>query len=391
MVSSKNISMYNLIIYITLFCNLGIIIGNPLNINVLVSICTRILIVSVIMFALIELMMRVRANTVDVIAFLACVVVAAVITVSFIRGINVVINKYVSILCFFMIPSYIVLFYNKRCSSHIKRFIYCFNYLYWIEFLYLSSSPLKYIGYSQWGTFQYEYLTLGYQNPNETGMMLLVPFIIMLCAFSDSKTILKKAIFGIPTIHLFYMILETQSRTCILLSIFIFLSYICPKLFRISKGWVILSLALPVLTMIFQIMFPDFFENLMILGETADTGRINLWVAFEQTTSGFTWLVGNIGLYGGANMHNSYLSIIASYGIIVCILFVIFLGNAFFSYCCGMKQDSKINSQTIAFWGMLCVIVHGCAEATFLVSGAVFAGLASLLFVLALPMRSSLC
>lgn len=387
----KNISMYNLVVYITLFCNLGIIIGNPLKIDILVSICTRILIISVIIFASVELMMRIREHTIDRVIFCVCLLAIAVIIVSLMRGINIVINRYVSILCFLMIPGYIVLFYNKRCSLNIKKSIYCINYLYWIEFLYLNHSPLKYIGYSQWGTFQYEYLTLGYQNPNETGIMLMIPFIIMLCAFSDSKTRLKKFIFGIPMVHLFYMILETQSRTCILLSIFVLLAYICHKLFRISKGWVILSLILPLLTMILQVMFPHFFGNLMILGETADTGRINLWLAFKQTASGFEWIFGDIGAYGGANMHNSYLSIIAAYGIIVCILFAVFLKNALLHYCYRIEWKIRPDSKTIAFWGVLCVIIHGCAEGTFLVSGAVFAGLASLLFILALPERGNTC
>ena len=186
------------------------------------------------------------------------------------------------------------------------------------------------------------------------------------------------------------MILLTQSRTCILLSIFIFLAYLCPKLLKISNKWIILAFALPFLSMIFQILFPDFFENIKILGESADTGRINLWLAFYNSTSFFDLVFGDISTYGGANMHNSYLSIIASFGIIVLIFFIIFLKKSY-SYYYKLLQRDGPNSQKIAFWGMLCVIVHGCSEATFLVSGAVFAGLVGLLLILALPDRSTSC
>lgn len=389
--SKTKVSFFSLSIYISLLCNLGILIGNPLKIYPLVSLSTHVLIISIVGFALLTFLQQLNVRRTDRIMFLAFVVFLIVVLFTFAQGMSVVLNKYVSALCFLMLPSYIVLFYRQSCSQETKKAIYRIAFVYWLVFLYLSISELSHIGYNDWGIYQSKTLTLGFQNSNETGMMLFIPYVILLSAFADSDRVYRKVLSGLAVLHLLYLIIETKSRTCIILSVFIAAVFLFRSTIKIAKCWLTISILLPFVTLLFQMLFSDLLDNIIILGETADSGRIWLWSSFIDNTSIFEWLFGNVADYGGANMHNSYLSVVAAYGIVGFIPYLIFLWKSFNHYFVNLESSPINYSQRIAFVGLLGVIIHGCAEAAFFVSGTVYAGLVSLLFILALPERTESC
>ena len=93
-------------------------------------------------------------------------------------------------------------------------------------------------------------------------------------------------------------------------------------------------------------------------------------------------LVGNVSGFADGNLHNSYLSIVAAYGVVTTVLYVVFLGAVLREQ---QKNSRKSESAYAAYIGVLCVVAHGIAEGALLIAGTVYAGLAGLLFLLTLP------
>ena len=118
------------------------------------------------------------------------------------------------------------------------------------------------------------------------------------------------------------------------------------------------------------------------MGEILDTGRYNIYQAFLSHLDFLGVFVGNVPGFAGGNLHNSYLSVMAAYGLITTVLYVVFLN--------AVLREQHANSQKseaayAAYIGILCVIAHGIAEGALLISGAAYAGLGGLLFLLTLP------
>lgn len=369
-------------VYLTLISNFLILLGNPFKNEVLVSLGTRIMIISVIILAIIAAVSSFNRFGVDKLHAWYMALFAISITAVIISANLSITSVVVPLVCFIMLPSYAALYRNVKNAALLKKMIYIANIINTILFIYLYFSDLSHSYYGGYGIITVEDLTLGYTNPNETGIYLFLSFLIMNITFRDLKDKYWKTITFVLTIFLLVMIFQTNSRSCTILAVLVVLL----SLKRFIRGvcnyrFVNIVLILPFLFAVLFLLFPEFFDNLKILGESASTGRTKVYSNFLNNMSIMDFFVGNALKYPGSNLHNSYISVFAMLGMPALLIYLKYLKTIIVFY------SNKLTSvpSYIAFLGFLAVILHGIAEGTLLVSGAVFAGLAGLLFILMLP------
>ena len=279
------------------------------------------------------------------------------------------------------LPAYITLYRNVRQLRKLKTAIYIANTAYFFLFLWLSFSEYAYIYYGEYGERIIEELTLGYGNPNETGIYLLICFIIMLCAVLDARKKQYKWAAAACAVVLFRMLWLTESRICLLLAAIMIAVMLIRQPRRILTKIQGIVLIIPLAGVVLTMVLPQSVLEWEFMGSILDTGRKLLFVSFFNSATGFDYLIGDYSRYAGANMHNSFLSIVAMFGIPAAWLYFRFLRQALHYY----RQRLNGRVGYVAYAGVLAMIAHGIAEGTILVAGAVYAGLTGLLFVLMLP------
>ena len=236
----------------------------------------------------------------------------------------------------------------------------------------------KYYGFSAYGVEIVDELTLGYPNANETGIYLMLSYLIFLVGILNSKKLLTKGLQLVAAMVVGNMLIQTNSRICIVIGTVATLLVFLFRWVKLGSFFRWLILLLPVITLLLVLTMPDKVESMTFMEEALDTGRYGLYTMFFQNMTLQNWLFGK-GISG--NMHNSYLSVLATYGLPMAILYIVLLNE-------GLKEIQKHAKKAAtyaAYIGLLAVVAHGVAEGTLLTAGAVYAGLAGLLFVLALP------
>ena len=106
-----------------------------------------------------------------------------------------------------------------------------------------------------------------------------------------------------------------------------------------------------------------------------------MYLSFFSNSSLLVLLAGNYAQYAAENLHNSFLSLCALFGIPGAWLYFRFLRQALRYY----RRQLTGRASYMAYAGLLAIIAHGVAEGTLLVAGAVYTGLGGLLLVLMLP------
>ena len=143
----------------------------------------------------------------------------------------------------------------------------------------------------------------------------------------------------------------------------------------------LIAFLIPLISLVLVRVIPDTLKELNFMGEAMDTGR---YFVFNRYFDGLTvgsFLFGDVAKYPGNNMHNSYLSILAMFGVLVTIVYILFFNTSLKAY-----YNKLSNTQSyVAYAGVLAVIIHGAAEGALLMAGTVYAGMTGLLFLLMLP------
>lgn len=221
-----------------------------------------------------------------------------------------------------------------------------------------------------------EGITLGFANPNFTGMWLLHFFLygalFVLKAFKGGS---KLRLLYIPVLLIIYnLIPETGARSCQIGALAFFAFMLLKPLMTRSPSLFAVCIAIfPFLFAIFYLTFVDqpWFQNafsFMISEGKNLTSRVRIWT---RAFNGFTEhpIFGNYsGISygtGQSQMHNTHIDVLASYGILGFVLFIKILFDR-------LKQSNKAATsfyQTSAFCAFCAVIVSGTFEAA-MVSGA---------------------
>ncbi len=364
-------------IYVTLVCNFFILLGNPLHNDTIVSLFTRILLGVVLLVGIFFVVDCFRHTVDSRTAWFAAVVISTIAT-GILNGINVFAGSLVSIICFLMLPVYMFAGHKVTHITRLKKSIYIANASYALLFIYLSQSPqYAYVFYGEYGKRILDDLTMGYANPNEASMYLLSVYLVLFTAFTQTQK-LPKLCYGVLAAITLYLIFLANSRICIILAV-LYLGIYVFRLYQRHTGiaWKI-ALWIPAIAVIFMLLFPTYFTEWVILGDSADNGRYFLYAGALENIDLFSFFLGNLAGYAGANLHNSYISLFMGYGAMVFSSYMVFCSKTLSHYEKGLiSRESKL-----AFMAFLMIILHGIAEGTFLISGTVFAGLPGLMFIL---------
>ena len=202
---------------LALFCNFLILLGEPLKNSTIGSLGSRGLIVALLGFALLQFFALIDGQKLKN-AHYFILLVASIFVSAILGGISAIYQNIVPLICFFMLPISLLLYKNVYNVKRIKKLIYLFNLLYTILFTILSFSSLSNIYYTGYGTEILDELTLGYANSNQTGMFLMMSFII---ALSASLQDVKKGYKFIYLMLIFYLHINILIHTCLFYIIFI--------------------------------------------------------------------------------------------------------------------------------------------------------------------------
>ena len=215
--------------------------------------------------------------------------------------------------------------------------------------------------------------------------MLIYTMISFIISFSASQYKANKVYqiaHLIQSIWTVILIFQTQSRTCIILTIAIFILWILKRIDKTNNAFIAFCFIFPAAMAGVLLLGGERVQEWIILEEKFDTGRIYLLERVLKDLSLGEFLLGDFSRWIGNNLHNSYFTIFAIFGALGLGTYIVFLWKMVQDY---FKQiDKKSLSSMIAFLGILVVIVHGSTEAALLTSGMVYASLGSLLFVLTL-------
>ena len=219
-------------------------------------------------------------------------------------------------------------------------------------------------------------ITLGFTNPNFTGMWLqhffLYGALFVLKAFQGGS---KLRLLYIPVLLVIYnLIPETGARSCQVgaLAFFAFilikpLMIRSPKLFSLLITIFPLVFAFVYLAVVDKEWFNNMFSFLVSEGKNLRS-RVGIW------NKGFDYFARNpiFGSYSGVSrgtgqsqLHNTHIDVLCSYGLIP---FTIFM-KIFYDRFVQSSKNATSLYQTAAFSAFCAVIVTGCFEAS-LVAGA---------------------
>ena len=107
-----------------------------------------------------------------------------------------------------------------------------------------------------------------------------------------------------------------------------------------------------------------------IMGENIFNGREDMFDDYFRKLDGFTLLFGDFWGYEFGNLHNAYLSIVATAGVGTLILYMRMLKkHVHENYVLGFDRFYE----RVAFFGFLCVILYSSTEAAGLLGGTNYA------------------
>lgn len=379
-VSYSQLNFFLLIV--SLSCCLLILIGMPLKVNFIVSLGTRVMI---LMQLFVVLLMDVviygkgKFNK-EQLLFLLLLVSLLVCSVLYY---TILFSHYINFICYLMLPMFMLSSYRLKNVKAAKTLIYIFNFIFCVFYIYLYFSPLSHIFYGKYGIENIIALTLGYDNPNQTGMILMVSFIIALSCFNENNSLTIKFISFITAVILFYFIYCTASRTCIIITIIISLLFLFRLLRKINIVIINIAFIIPVIFFIIALIFPTFMKELIVFSESADSGRTLMYSNILSSVDFSSFIFGNFKDYVGSNLHNSYFTLFMTFGLLGLVVYLVFIREMSIAFYRKMRTSKSPNY--VAFAGVLGIIVHGATESAFLTSGVYYAVLASLIFVLCLP------
>ena len=366
---------------VVLLCNFLILLGEPLKNNAIVRLGSRGLIIVLLGFSLLQLINVIKdSKAKNAYSFIAMFITAVIS--AFFSGPTTILENLVQLVCFFMLPVSILLYQSIYNVEFAKKAIYSFNWLYTILWTILSFSSVSHVFYGEYGRETIDALTLGYANPNQTGMFLMISFIIALSASQYKNNKVYQIAHLIQSIWTVILIFQTQSRTCIILTIAIFILWLLKRIDKIDNAFIAFCFILPAIMAGVILLGGERVQEWVVLEEEFGTGRTYLLQRVVKALSFGEFLFGDFSKWIGNNLHNSYFTVFAIFGIVGFVVYIVFLWKTVQDY---FKQiDKESLSSMIAFLGVLVVIVHGSTEAALLTSGMIYASLASLLFILTL-------
>ena len=226
-------------------------------------------------------------------------------------------------------------------------------------------------------------LTLGYGNPNQTGMLLLGMLLILVVSIAKASRKWEKVGGTALAAYMVYMIVRTNSRTCIVLVAAMLLALVTSLYRKIDKKIMFLAFLAPAVYIFMELFMSAVVSNTTVMGETVATGRGEIYIEFLKSTDIWSILVGDFVEYRNAHLHNGYITVFARVGLVGLAAFVIMLWRGYRQCYQDALQGGK--AEFFAFCGLLLILLHSTMEAAYLSGGTMYAAILCMLMILTVP------
>ena len=351
------------LIYVILFGMMAIQIALPLRIYSLVSLGTWSIVISSIVAFLMRMRISVEKNMLMVMALTWVVVMSMLCssTLSY-KGL-------VAAISFLEIPLFICSYPDARYGEQIRKAVYACFVLLSVFYIALSFTHFSNIYYTDYGERYMSFLTLGYNNPNETAMYLFVCMIVNSCLFMESHKLITKLFSAFLIVSIVVLIWRTLSRTSLVVCILYIFLLLCCRKKKIPSFIHTISFIIPSAFFVITIAFNESMMHYTLLGDSIETGRMDIYMNFLSELNGWKIL---IGWYPACfkNLHNGFLSIFATIGIFGTGIYIFFL-NTKFRYILSCIDAMSVEKYSLL--GLYCILIYMSSESAFLTSGGAFA------------------
>ena len=232
--------------------------------------------------------------------------------------------------------------------------------------------------FAHWDTKRYvEGLTLGFYNPNFTGIILFLLYSIIYMCRPKNYSVISFILIGI----LLYLIMQTHSRTTLLAALLV------PPLALFARNKPISNVLICTICSV-PFLFVKFYLDLYhrigptgtFLGKTLFSGREQIFVnALYSIYEPIHYLVGHAQQDMFSNAHNGPLAIFVSIGIVGSILFYSIFLRRLFLY----NKQVGTHTAACAILVLLATFIHSCGEAGLFTGGYPMPVFMFIFFVLA--------
>lgn len=218
-------------------------------------------------------------------------------------------------------------------------------------------------------------LTLGFNNPNLTSMIVFYVFVAILMYFKDEKNFLVKIFYFILLCYLFYLVYQTDCRTTLFMLVFLIVSFFLTSRNKILSSFMkkkiitIATLAFPLLFGLLYVYFSNLpeYRDIELLGKPLFSGRETLFVDLYKTLSENP-IIGLCGRYKFANAHNGMLTILLNTGFIGLILYIIYTYRSLRSLSNTIIKPNDV----LYLIAIIAVYISSSGESAMLVAGNLF-------------------
>lgn len=247
----------------------------------------------------------------------------------------------------------------------------------------LSFSSVSHLAKSaEDGIYYSESLTMGLNNSNQTAMVLFYLFAFFLYLFDFEGKKLKRVLYLAVAAEIFYLIIQTDSRTSMLSSLFLFCLYFLSKFsiknyfnrITLSNIFRIITLISP---LIFCFLYLYLFDNpalmkIELLGKSLYTGREVIYTDVLTSFQEYKWF-GNVSLNGFTNVHNGILTLLLNIGTIGVLFYYIFIFRSTRELVWDLKaQNSNNLAKSILVIAVLFTYLYACTESAVITTSSWF-------------------
>lgn len=277
-------------------------------------------------------------------------------------------QSFVALFSFIEIPAIIAISRpinnNKRINT-VALFALITTGLYLIAYF----SDRSHLYMTVYGERTINDLTLGFSNPNESGMHLMASLYVLVSSIFYYNNKVMKLIFSLASIICAFFVFQTLSRASILVCC-LFLLLLIPTVRKkaIPKSMQNIALISPFLVLILSLLFASFLSSLTWMNDSLDTGRTLIYFQRFRDLSLFQWIIGDYS-YMFQNSLNSYLSVFVTVGIIPLLFFVKIIRRGF----SVLNENAVCTFNKVAFLAILLTVFHSSMESACMVSGSYYA------------------
>lgn len=208
------------------------------------------------------------------------------------------------------------------------------------------------------------YFTMNFSNPNLLAMFLYLSVLFCFVSFFILQKYFLKALCAIIGVADFNLMMMAESRNCIIsfaMVVVVTIYFMIQKKYRISP-WILKFVA--VFPLIFVWLYLNYVTVLHVKDDTmmnhegkSIMSRTHIWNYIFDHLEIHNYIFGNYPMLQG-NVHNSHLAVLASFGVIVAILFVVFLYKVMKS----CSENISSYKQAVCLVGFMGTIFIGMAE-----------------------------